>query len=192
MTIAGKPLPHESARGHVTGEALYTDDLLARFPNLLHAWPVTAPHAHARVKRLDAAPALDQPGVVTTLTAADAPGEADSGPSRHDEPIFPREVMFHRQPVAWVLGETLDAAQRGAAQVQTEYEPLPAVLTIQQAIDAGSFLSDTFRLSRGARSTFTSRRRAPSRGLTKPAALRRSLRPSIRRKRRKSSPAFSG
>jgi xanthine dehydrogenase large subunit len=149
MTTAGKPLPHESARGHVTGEALYTDDLLGRFPNLLHAWPVTAPHAHARVTRLDAAPALDEPGVVTTLTATDAPGEADSGPSRHDEPMFPSEVMFHRQPVAWVLGETLDAAQRGAARVHVEYEPLPAILTIQQAIDAGSFLSDPFRLSRG-------------------------------------------
>jgi len=149
MTIAGKPLPHESARGHVTGEALYTDDLLGRFPNLLHAWPVTAPHAHARVKRLDAAPALDEAGVVTTLDSTDAPGEADSGPSRHDEPLFPSEVMFHRQPVAWVIGESLEAAQRGAARVHVEYEPLPAILTIQQAIDASSYLSDTFRLSRG-------------------------------------------
>jgi xanthine dehydrogenase large subunit len=149
MTIVGKPLPHESARGHVTGEALYTDDLLGRFPHLLHAWPVTAPYAHARVKRVDAAPALDEPGVVTTLVATDAPGEADSGAARRDEPLFPSEVMFHRQPVAWVLGETLDAAQRGAARVQVEYQPLPAILTIQQAIEAGSFLSDTFRLSRG-------------------------------------------
>src|SRR5262245_21209758 len=153
MTIAGKPLPHESARGHVTGEALYTDDLLGRFPNLLHAWPVTAPHTHARVTRLDAVPALDEPGVATTLTAMDVPGEADSGPSLRDEPIFPNEVMFHRQPVAWVLGETLDAAQRGAARVQVDYEPLPAILTIPQAIEAGSFLSDTFRLSRGDAST---------------------------------------
>jgi xanthine dehydrogenase large subunit len=149
MATAGNPVPHESARGHVTGEALYTDDLLGRFPNLLHAWPVTAPHAHARVTRLDAAPALDEPGVVTTLTAADASGEADSGPSRHDEPIFPVEVMFHLQPVAWVLGETLEAAQRGAARARVEYEPLPAILTIQQAIDEASFLTDTFRLSRG-------------------------------------------
>ena len=149
MTIAGKPLPHESARGHVTGGAMYTDDLIARFPNLLHAWPVTAPHAHARVARLDAAPALEEPGVLTTLTAADVPGEGDTGPSRHDEPLFPAEVMFHRQPVAWVLGETLDAAQRGAARVRVDYEPLPAVLTMQQAIEAGSFLTDAFRLSRG-------------------------------------------
>ena len=49
MSTAGRPVPHESARGHVTGEALYTDDLAGRFPNLLHAWPVLAPHAHARV-----------------------------------------------------------------------------------------------------------------------------------------------
>ena len=149
MTIAGKPLPHESARAHVTGGAFYTDDLLARFPNVLHAWPVTAPHAHALVTGLDAAPALEEPGVVTTLTAADAPGEADSGPSRHDEPLFPTEVMFHRQPVAWVLGETLEAAQRGTARVRVSYEALPAILTIQQAIDTGSFLTDTFRLARG-------------------------------------------
>jgi len=149
MTIAGKPLPHESARGHVTGGAIYTDDLLGRVPNLLHAWPVTAPHAHARVTSLDAAPALEEPGVLTTLTAADVPGEGDTGPSRHDEPLFPAEVMFHRQPVAWVLGETLDAAQRGAARVRVAYEPLPAILTIQQAIDAASYLTDSFRLSRG-------------------------------------------
>ena len=53
MTIAGTPLPHESSRGHVTGDALYTDDLVGRFPNLLHAWPVLAPHAHALVTLLD-------------------------------------------------------------------------------------------------------------------------------------------
>src|ERR1041385_622303 len=89
MAIAGKAVPHESARGHVTGSAIYTDDLLSRFPNLLHAWPVTAPPPRARVLALDAAPALDEPGVVTTLTAADTPGDGDTGPSRHDEPLFP-------------------------------------------------------------------------------------------------------
>jgi xanthine dehydrogenase large subunit len=149
MASAGKPVPHESARGHVTGEALYTDDLLARFPALLHAWPVTAPHAHALMTRLDAEAALDEPGVVTTLTLTDAPGQADSSPAAGDEPLFPREVMFHRQPVAWVLGETLEAAQRGAARVRVEFEPLPPILTIQQAIAANSFLTNVLRLARG-------------------------------------------
>src|SRR5271154_7159365 len=146
---AGQPVPHESARGHVTGEALYTDDLLARFPQVLHAWPVVAPHAHALIDSLDVSPALSEPGVVTTLTGADVPGEGDSGPNRHDEPLFPNEVMFHWQPIAWVLGETLDAARRGAARVAVEYQPLPAILTIEQAIEAKSFLSGPIRLARG-------------------------------------------
>ena len=61
MTIAGQPIPHESARGHVTGDALYTDDLSGRFPHLLHAWPVLAPHAHAMVTSLDPLAALAEP-----------------------------------------------------------------------------------------------------------------------------------
>ena len=83
------------------------------------------------------------------LTGADVPGENDSGPVRHDEPLFPTEVMFHSQPVAWVLGDTLDAARAGAARVQAAYEPLPAILTIEQAIEAGSFLTEPLRLARG-------------------------------------------
>ena len=149
MRVAGKPVPHESARGHVTGEALYTDDLVLRFPNVLLAWPVLAPHAHALVKSLDISPALSQSGVVTVLTAADVPGEGDSGSNRHDEPLFPAEVMYHHQPVVWVLGETLEAARLGAERVLVEYEPLPAILTIEDAIAAGSFLSGPFKLADG-------------------------------------------
>jgi xanthine dehydrogenase molybdopterin-binding subunit B len=42
MKIAGIPLPHESADGHVTGSALYTDDLVGRLSSSLHVWPVMA------------------------------------------------------------------------------------------------------------------------------------------------------
>jgi xanthine dehydrogenase large subunit len=149
MKTVGQAIPHESARGHVTGEALYTDDLVGRFPNLLHAWPVPAPHAHAIVTELDASPALEEPGVYATLTDADVPGEGDSGANRRDEPLFPTEVLYHSQPVAWVLGETLEAAQRGAARVNARYEPLPAILTIDQAIAAGSFHAGPQRIARG-------------------------------------------
>src|SRR5215472_9124224 len=102
MKIAGRAEPHESAREHVTGAALYTDDLCLRFPRLLHAWPICSPHAHAMVKGLDFSAALAARGVVAVLTGSDAPGEANSGSNRHDEPLFPLEVMFHQQPVAWV------------------------------------------------------------------------------------------
>ncbi|MBI4902815.1 MAG: xanthine dehydrogenase molybdopterin binding subunit [Acidobacteria bacterium] len=149
MKITGKAIPHESAEGHVSGRALYTDDLVGRFPGLLHAWPVMAPHAHALLIRMDVGPALEQPGVVTVLTESDAPGEANSGANRHDEPLFPTEVLHHMQPVAWVLGETLEAARLGAGCVLAQYEALPAVLTIPQAIETRSFHSGPFRMERG-------------------------------------------
>src|SRR5437763_15759887 len=142
-------VPHESARDHVTGAALYTDDLIANFPGILHAWPVLAPHAHALVVRLDATGAMQEPGVVATLTSEDVPGEGDSGANRHDEPLFPAEVTYHSQPVAWVLGETLEAARRGAARVNVEYRALSHILTIEEAIAAGSFHSGPFRIRRG-------------------------------------------
>ncbi len=156
MIVAGQAVPHESAREHVTGEALYTDDLVLRFPRLLHAWPVLSPHAHALVKTLDASAALSEPGVATVLTAQDVPGEGDSGSNRHDEPLFPTEVLYHSQPVAWVLGETLDAAQRGACKVLVDYEPLPAILTIEDAILAESFHSAPLLLARGEMSVIES------------------------------------
>jgi xanthine dehydrogenase large subunit len=149
MTHVGKPTPHESARGHVTGEALYTDDLLNRFPKLLHAWPVMSPHARAEVVSLNASQAAGEPGVVTVLTAADVPGEGDSGANRHDEPLFPTEAVYHSMPVAWVLGETLEAARLGAAAVKVEYRKLPAILTIEEAIAARSFHAGPLKLKRG-------------------------------------------
>jgi xanthine dehydrogenase large subunit len=152
----GRPVPHESARGHVTGEALYTDDLAGRFPNLLHAWPVLAPYAHAMVRVLDTTTAGTEPGVVRVLTRDDVPGENDTSGASHDEPLFPLEVMFHQQAVAWVLGESLEAAQRGAGRVRVEYERLPAILTIEEAIAADSFLTRPLRLARGDLSALVS------------------------------------
>src|SRR5262249_36234978 len=141
MTTASRAVPHESALGHVSGSALYTSDLVPRFPNVLHAWPVCAPHAHALVTSVVTNAAYDEPCVVRVLVGADVQGEGNSGSNRHDEPLFPEEVMYHGQPVAWVLGETLDAAQRGARRVDVQYTALPAVLTIEQAIEEHSYLS---------------------------------------------------
>jgi len=142
-------MPHESAMAHVTGAALYTDDLVANFPGLLHAWPVLAPYAHALLTHLDASKALEEPGVIATLTGADVPGEGDSGANKHDEPLFPIEVTYHSQPVAWVLGENQEAARLGAARVEAEYRPLTPILSIDDAIGAKSFHSGPFRIKRG-------------------------------------------
>ncbi len=66
--VVGVPMPHESAALHVTGAALYTDDLVQRTRDVLHAWPVQSPHAHARITALRVKPAYDVPGVVRVLT----------------------------------------------------------------------------------------------------------------------------
>ncbi|CAN7229601.1 xanthine dehydrogenase molybdopterin binding subunit [Terrabacter sp. LjRoot27] len=146
--VVGQSIPHESAALHVTGTALYTDDLTTRTHGLLHAHPVQAPHAHARVTRLDPVPALAVPGVVRVLTAADVPGVNDAG-VKHDEPLFPSEVMFFGHAVCWVLADTLEAARLGALAVEVDYEPLPSVVTVREAIEAGSFQGGQPRLERG-------------------------------------------
>ncbi|CAL9349472.1 xanthine dehydrogenase molybdopterin binding subunit [Streptomyces sp. enrichment culture] len=136
--VVGVPMPHESAALHVTGTALYTDDLVWRTKDVLHAYPVQVMKAHGRITALRTGPALAVPGVVRVLTGADVPGVNDAG-MKHDEPLFPDEVMFHGHAVAWVLGETLEAARLGAAAVEVELEELPSLITLQDAMAAGSY-----------------------------------------------------
>jgi xanthine dehydrogenase large subunit len=144
----GLTIPHESASLHVTGAALYTDDLVGRARDVLHAHPVQAPHAHARVSGLRVGAALEVPGVVRVLTADDVPGVNDAG-VKNDEPLFPSEVMYHGHAVCWVLAETLEAARLGAAAVEVDYEPLPAVIGLREAIAAGSFQGGQPTVERG-------------------------------------------
>ena len=153
----GQPIPHESAVAHVTGAALYTDDLVTRFPGTLHAWPVCAPHAHASLIELDVTAARAVHGVVHVMTSLDVIGENDTGPSRRDEPLFPRpsasggaaEILFHSMPIAWVLAEDVEAAKLGASKVSARYEPLPPIVTIADAISAQAFHTDEQRIRRG-------------------------------------------
>ena len=144
----GMAVPHESAALHVTGEALYTDDLVVRTKDVLHAYPVQVSQAHARVTGLDTSPALAVPGVVRVLTAADVPGVNDAG-VKHDEPLFPDEVMFYGHAVCWVLAETIEAARRGALAVEVSCEPLPSLVTVREAIAAESFQGGRPHMERG-------------------------------------------
>ena len=145
----GKPLPHESAPAHVQGTARYTDDQ-PRFAGMLTAWPVLAPHAHARITEIDTSPALGVPGVVSVLTHADVPGENDSSAHKGDETLLPHTVvMFYHQAVVWVLAETDAAARAGAARVVVTYEPLTPILSIEEALTQESFHGPAQTLARG-------------------------------------------
>jgi xanthine dehydrogenase large subunit len=145
--VVGIRAPHESAVLHVTGAAMYTDDIAAHTHGVLTAWPVQSTTAHARVT-VDVTPAYGVPGVVRVLTADDVPGINDAG-IKHDEPLFPSEAMFYGHALVWVLGETQEAARRGAAAVTVEYEPLPSLITVQDAIAAESYQGIARTVERG-------------------------------------------
>ena len=145
----GTPLSHESAALHVTGRATYVEDLETRTANLAYAWPIPSPHAHAYATELDFSAALGMPGVLCCLGPDDVPGQNDVGPVRHDEPLFPQEISFFGQPVAWVVGETLELARLAAERVRIVYEPLPALSSIAAAIAAESFHAPAERMRRG-------------------------------------------
>ncbi len=149
MKTLGSAISHESAEGHVTGGALYTDDLATRYPDLLHCWPVCVEKAHARLRGLELRAALALEGVVEVLTSADVSGKNELGPSRPDEPLFPNEVMFHGHPVAWVVAETEPIARRAAGLVKVDVDELPAILSIEQGLSEESYLTDLLRIKRG-------------------------------------------
>ncbi|MBD8525618.1 xanthine dehydrogenase molybdopterin binding subunit [Pseudomarimonas arenosa] len=144
-----KPSAHESAVGHVTGRAVYADEQHAP-TGLISVYPVQAPHAHARIGSINSEAALSMPGVLAVLTAADIPGLNQTGPILADEPLIPAdEVRYYGQAVAWVVAETETQAQRAAKQVVVEYTPLPARLSLQQAIAEQAFHMPPARVTRG-------------------------------------------
>jgi xanthine dehydrogenase large subunit len=144
-----RPAPHESGLRHTSGEALYVDDLPLP-PGTLYAHVVTSPHAHARILRRDRAAAAAVPGVAAVLFAEDVPGENQIGAVVHDEPLLAEdEVYCEGQPVALVLGESLEVCRRAAAALIVEYQELPALLDVREAIAQGSFHGAPHVLRRG-------------------------------------------
>jgi xanthine dehydrogenase molybdopterin binding subunit/xanthine dehydrogenase small subunit len=145
---ASRALRHESAVGHVTGRAQYVDDTAQRRP-MLDIWPVCAPHARARILRRDASRARAMPGVAAVLMSEDIPGHNNVG-THHDEPLFAdKEICYHGQVVAIVVGRSLRACRAAAAAVEVEYEPLAPLLGIRDAIAARSFHTPPHTIARG-------------------------------------------
>ncbi|RVV97830.1 xanthine dehydrogenase molybdopterin binding subunit [Mesobaculum littorinae] len=144
MSVA-KPLPHDAARMHVTGAARYVDDIPTP-GNCLHLAFGLSDVARGRIASVDLDAVRAAPGVVAVLTAADLPGENDVSPSAHDEPLLAvDEVFFLGQPIFLVVATSHGAARRAARLGAIEIDPLPAILTIEQAEAAGSRFEDAPR-----------------------------------------------
>ena len=131
--------------GHerVTGEQAYVADI--RVPGVLHVKLVTLDCARARIVSIDARAAEQVPGVRLVMTPADLPVPMPRfGPQFEDRPVLAiGETQYHGEPVAAVAAETKDAAEEAARLVKVEHEELPAVFTLEAAIDpAGPLVRD--------------------------------------------------
>jgi CO/xanthine dehydrogenase Mo-binding subunit/aerobic-type carbon monoxide dehydrogenase small subunit (CoxS/CutS family) len=139
----GAALPDRGGPGVVTGSTPFTLDHEPE--GLLHCKLVRSPHAHAYIRSIDAAEALATPGVRLVLTYEDSPARAYST-ARHehesedpaDTVLLDRVVRFKGQRVAAVVADTLAAAERAAALLRVDYEPLPAIFEPEAAMAPGA------------------------------------------------------
>jgi xanthine dehydrogenase large subunit len=146
---AATAVPHESAALHVTGAARYVDDL-AEPVGTLHAAIGVAGLAHARIDAIDVSAVRASPGVVDVLVAADLPAANNYGGVVHDDPLLADgEVMYEAQPLFLVLADSHRAARVAARRAKVSAVPLPAILSIADAVAAQSWVLPPVEVERG-------------------------------------------
>jgi len=134
--IIGRPVPRTDNTGKVTGEALYTSDVL--LPGMLWAKTLRSPYAHARIRRIDVSRAEKAPGVRAVLTGNDVRGIL-YGRRYRDIPVLAQDrVRFIGERVAAVAAETLEQAEDALNLIQVEYEERPAVFDPESALHEGA------------------------------------------------------
>ncbi|GMI97444.1 xanthine dehydrogenase 1, XANTHINE DEHYDROGENASE 1 [Hibiscus trionum] len=147
-TSVGSPEVHLSSRLQVTGEAEYTDDTPMP-PNGLHAALVLSKKPHARILSIDDSGAKSSPGFAGIFFAKDVPGSNKIGSIVLDEELFASEfVTCVGQVIGIVVADTHENAKLAAGKVHIEYEELPAILSIEDAIGAKSFHPNSQKLMR--------------------------------------------
>ncbi len=149
LGATGKSLHHESARAQVTGTAHYVDDI-PEVRGTLHAAPILSTVAHGKLISIDISVALSQPGVRDVILVNDILGSPVLATFIGDEPIFASNFVQHvGQVLGLVIAETAMQARRAARKIKLNIEPLPAILTIQAALDAKSFVLPPVFIKRG-------------------------------------------
>ncbi|KAI8318165.1 xanthine dehydrogenase, partial [Martensiomyces pterosporus] len=148
-TLIGKGEPHVSSLKHATGEAVYVDDM-PPFAGEYHLGLVMSTRAHARILSIDATKCLAIEGVYPKLfTAKDIPGTNLWNIRKDQEILSSGEVHFHGQFIAAIIAKDRETARRAADLVAVEYEDLPAVFTVDDAIRQKSFFNDVLEVEGG-------------------------------------------
>jgi aerobic carbon-monoxide dehydrogenase large subunit len=147
----GQPVRRYEDLRLITGRGRYTDDVSP--PRTTHAFVLRSPVAHAHLRRVDAAAALQMPGVLFVATGAEVQAEGlgnlacqtplnnSDGTPRHDTPrplLAIGKVRYVGQPVALVVAETLSQARDAAEAIEVDYEALPLVTEAKDALTPGA------------------------------------------------------
>jgi aldehyde oxidoreductase len=131
--MIGVSHPRPTGLARACGTAKFTADY--KVPGALELAVVRAPHAHARILSIDTAPAEALPGVVGVMTAKDVKGTNRIKYLKDDQPLLCEDkVRVLGDPLAVVAAQTKTQAEAGAAAVKVEYELLPAVSTVTEAL----------------------------------------------------------
>ncbi|GAB4453733.1 MAG: molybdopterin-dependent oxidoreductase [Anaerolineales bacterium] len=145
--VVGKPEKKVDAVKLAQGKPAFAADIEPRA--LLHAKVLHSPHAHARIKRIDASKARALPGVAAVLTWQDIPrvvystaGQSDPIPGPLDCFSLDNKVRFVGDRVAFVAAETPEIAEKALGLIDVEYEILPAILDMREALDNPTIIHD--------------------------------------------------
>ncbi|HEV8479233.1 MAG TPA: xanthine dehydrogenase family protein molybdopterin-binding subunit [Candidatus Eisenbacteria bacterium] len=133
FSVIGKRNRKVEGRRKVTGQLLYTDDIV--LPRMLHAKILRSPHAHARIKGIDARRALALPGVHAVVTGRDFPVPYGIIPWTRDEyPLALDKALYIGDGVAAVAADDERTAADALRLIEVEYELLPPLLTVEEAL----------------------------------------------------------
>jgi CO/xanthine dehydrogenase Mo-binding subunit len=138
LRVVGRPVPRVDALEKVTGRARYVTDLT--MPGMVHAKVLRSPYAHARVTRVDVTRARALPGVIAALAGADVTWcDPYYGPAYRDRPVLALDVArYEGEPVAAVAAVDEGTAEAALELIDVDYEPLTAVMTLEEALAPGA------------------------------------------------------
>jgi len=142
----GQPIRRKEEDRLVRGKGIFVDD--QKLTGMLHIRFVRSSYAHAKITRVDVSKAAALPGVVCTLTGTEVKGMVnpfieigpDVGQKIADYPMAVDKVVYQGEPVAAVVAETRMIAEDAAELVEVEYDPLPPVMTAEDALKDESLL----------------------------------------------------
>lgn len=140
---------HNSIRYHVSGDSVYIHDM-SLSESALVGHLVYSTRAHAKIKSLNCFQAKALEGVKAVLTHLDIPGVNQMGPIAKDEPcLVEDEVTFIGAPIALIAAVDIETAYKAAQLIDIEYEDLPAILSLEDAMENGETFQKARKIERG-------------------------------------------